>query len=164
MIDLIQTDRNSLELGRKLENSLIQIEQVLSEFISTEIISLEEISQVEVTIEICTKAKIQELNREYRKKDKPTDVLSFPVHQDLREKQTQILFDTLCLGDIFICYDIALDQAKKNEISTFEECVHLIIHGALHLLGYDHEISEDECKLMESLEERLLDKLYLSMN
>ena len=63
------------------------------------------------------------------------------------------------LGDIFICREVALRQAKEFGISIEEEILHLFIHGFLHLCGYDHEISREEEKLMFGLEEKLLEKI-----
>ena len=82
------------------------------------------------------------LNSQYRAKDKITDVLSFPVHDDLRKTVDPTVTNggMLLLGDIFICEGVAIEQAKNNGISLRQEISELFIHGMLHLLGYDHEL------------------------
>ena len=89
--------------------------------------------------------EIQNINKEYRHLDYPTDVISFP---DRTEDY---------LGDIFICIDKAYEQAKTYEHSNNREFAFLLCHGLLHLLGYDHETKEDE-KIMFNLQDEILDK------
>ena len=115
-----------------------------------------DISQLDLSLTLCGKRRIQSLNRVYRKKDKITDVLSFPVHDLYLKKK---LLGHIVLGDIFICLDVAQRQAKEFNISVREEIIHLFVHGFLHLLGYDHEISKKEEKEMFALEEKLIGRL-----
>lgn len=114
------------------------------------------ISQIELSLTLCGKKRIQSLNRVYRKKDKITDVLSFPVHDLYLKKK---LLGHIAFGDIFICLDVAQSQAREFNISVREEIIHLFVHGFLHLLGYDHEISKKEEKKMFALEEKLIGRL-----
>ena len=114
------------------------------------------ISQIELSLTLCGKKRIQSLNRIYRKKDKITDVLSFPVYDLYLKKK---LKGHVVLGDIFICLDVAQRQAREFNISVREEIIHLFVHGFLHLLGYDHEISKKEEKKMFALEEKLIGRL-----
>lgn len=114
-------------------------------------------ADAELSLTLCGKAKIQKLNREYRQKDKATDVLSFPLYENLRKSPEKEPF--LSLGDIFICHEVARRQASTFELSYEEEIVHLLAHGFLHLLGYDHELSTKEDKLMRDLEEKLVMKI-----
>ena len=86
---------------------------------------------------------IQKLNKEYRGIDKPTDVLSFET--DIEED----------MGDIFICVDVARENAKKFNTSLEDELRLLVTHGMLHLCGYDH-IDEKEAEVMEAEEDRCL--------
>ena len=83
----------------------------------------------------------------YRQKDKPTDVLSFPMEDDIM------------LGDIVISLDTAKNQAQEREINVDREVAFLFIHGLLHLLGYDHETSVEDEKEMFALQEEILKKL-----
>ncbi len=89
---------------------------------------------LEVALRLCDDATIRELNRDYRSKDKPTDVLAFAQ----REAQTA---DHALLGDIVISVDTAKRQAKKG---LYAELLHLASHGLCHLLGYDHRDDEEE--------------------
>lgn len=94
-----------------------------------------------------TSDKIKELNNYYRNKNSITDVLSFP--------NDDTSFNSL--GDIFICIERAVKQAKEYEHSVIREIAFLAVHGYLHLLGYDHETIEEE-KEMIKLQEEILNK------
>lgn len=117
---------------------------------------------VQLTMTVCGRRKIQSLNRDYRNKNKVTDVLSFGVHENLREDQGPFhsLGPVVEIGDIFICREKAMLQARGFNITFEMELIHLLAHGLLHLLGYDHEISELEEKKMEALESKLVKKIY----
>ena len=99
---------------------------------------------VEVSLVFVTDSQIRKLNERYRHKNKATDVLSFPMN--VKDKRAKLL------GDIVISADTAKRDAKKKGIRFEEELKFLLIHGFLHLLGYDHEISEREKKRMERKE------------
>lgn len=96
---------------------------------------------------------IRKINREYRKKDSVTDVISFALEDDL----TFIKTEFRVLGDIYICIKKALEQASTYGHSLMRELSFLTVHGILHLLGYDHMIETDE-KIMFELQERILDE------
>lgn len=93
----------------------------------------------ELSIMLCDDGFIHELNREYRGKDKPTDVLSFPMAQEDSVEEP-----TTMLGDVIISVDTALVQANANGHSLLKESTTLLIHGILHLIGYTHDSDEDE--------------------
>ena len=95
---------------------------------------------------------IQKINKEYRKIDKVTDVISFALEDD----KTFSNKDIRILGDIYICLDKALEQAKEYGHSNLRELSFLSIHGLLHLLGYDHMTKEDE-KIMFDLQDKILE-------
>lgn len=120
------------------------------------------VKEVTMTLTLCGKTRIRTLNRQYRQKDKITDVLSFPVHENLRpdKKNRQKNLAHLDLGDLVICREKAFSQAKEFEITYEQEIVHLAVHGFLHLLGFDHEISPKEEKIMEKYEQDLVGKVY----
>lgn len=101
----------------------------------------------EISLLITNDETIHQLNKEYRQKDKPTDVLSFPLDDDTM------------LGDIVISLDTAKRQAEEREINLDRETAFLFIHGLLHLLGYDHETSIEDEKEMFALQEEILKKL-----
>ena len=94
--------------------------------------------------------------RRYRNKDNVTDVLSFPSYDELRRfcPQDQELF----LGDMAICLPQAKRQSRKYEITFMDEFIHLFFHGIIHLMGYDHELSQREEKIMEFWENLALKK------
>jgi len=92
---------------------------------------------VEISIALVDDAAIHALNMEYRGKDAPTDVLSFPMEQDIAVPDVPRL-----LGDVVISVDTALRQAKAGGRSLDDELCHLVIHGVLHLLGYDDATPE----------------------
>ena len=119
----------------------------------------EGVKEIEMTMTLCGAQKIRSLNRDYRNKDKKTDVLSFPVHEELRHGADQMLMSVLNLGDVIICKEVAKKQAKDFKIDLEGETIHLLVHGFLHVLGYDHEISESEEKIMQDLENKLLSKI-----
>lgn len=102
----------------------------------------------EVTIRIVDNAESQQLNNDYRGKDKPTNVLSFPF-----EVPEGIELDLL--GDLIICKQVVEREAKEQQKPLTAHWAHMVIHGTLHLLGYDHIIDE-EAEEMEGLETEIM--------
>lgn len=100
--------------------------------------------------------KIKLLNSKYRSINKDTDVLSFPLHENLFLCEES---GPLCLGDIYISLDKAHAQSIEFDIDFLSELIHLSVHGLLHLMGYDHEISEKEQQIMEDLEQRFIGRI-----
>lgn len=100
----------------------------------------------EVSILLTGDPDIRRLNQEFRNIDQPTDVLSFP--QNAEEEPS--ITGEIILGDVAVSLDTARTQAKEHGLAFEEEIVLLLIHGILHLLGYDHEVSEHEDKKMRS--------------
>lgn len=120
---------------------------------------LEEIqTEIEVSLSFVDNAAIQELNRDFRGIESPTDVLSFPQADD--ENFAFIEGMPLVLGDIVISLERALEQAEEYGHSIEREVLYLAVHGFFHLLGYDHESPEDQ-KAMREREERVLGELDL---
>ncbi len=101
---------------------------------------------------IINNKKIHEINKKYRKIDKPTDVISFAL-EDSKENFTSKI---RMLGDIYISYEKVKSQALEYNHSLVRELCFLAIHGLLHLLGYDHMKKEDEIRMFE-LQKELLD-------
>ena len=97
-------------------------------------------------------AELRGFNREFRGKDYPTDVLSFPIEETLPST------DRL-LGDVIISVDKALEQAKERGRTRDQEMVTLLIHGIVHLLGYDHERSARDARVMKRLENKIYRQL-----
>jgi probable rRNA maturation factor len=100
-------------------------------------------TQAELSLALVTDPEICALNRQYRGKDKPTDVLSFPLADELQPS---------LLGDVVISVETAARQAQRQGHSLREELQTLLIHGILHLLGYDHEVSRREAMRMRRKE------------
>ena len=96
------------------------------------------------------------LNLEYRQKDKPTNVLSFP--SDIPEEVLPML-DAWPMGDLVICIPVVLQEAIDQSKTPIEHFTHMLVHGVLHLMGYDHEPSEADAEEMEALEIKILAKL-----
>ncbi|MFD1438003.1 rRNA maturation RNase YbeY [Acinetobacter terrae] len=96
------------------------------------------------------------LNLEYRQKDKPTNVLSFP--SDIPEEILPML-NAWPMGDLVICIPVVLQEAIDQSKTPIEHFTHMLVHGVLHLMGYDHETSEADAEEMEALEIKILAKL-----
>ncbi|WP_199609344.1 rRNA maturation RNase YbeY [Flocculibacter collagenilyticus] len=105
-------------------------------------------SSYEVTVRIATPEESQQLNSEYRGKDKPTNVLSFPF-------QAPPGIQINLLGDLIVCADVVEHEAKQQNKPLNAHWAHMIIHGCLHLQGYDH-INDEDAEEMEALEVKIL--------
>jgi len=107
-----------------------------------------------LSIRIVDEDESRELNKHYRHKDKATNVLSFPC-----ELAPEVELELL--GDIVICAQVVAREAEEQGKSLHAHWAHMVIHGCLHLAGYDH-IEEEEANIMEALETRLLTELGFS--
>lgn len=123
------------------------IENVILESLNVEGLSTE----VEVSISFVDNAEIKELNKEYRGIDESTDVLSFPMDEDM-------IVPMLLLGDIIISMETAMDQANEFGHSLDREIAYLIAHSMFHLMGYDH-MDEEEKREMRSKEKQVMKNL-----
>lgn len=119
------------------------------------------IKQVFINLYIVTEKDIQTINKKYRKKNKITDVLSFPKYsaQELNKLKTKIIE----LGDIIICEQRLLEQAQEYNHSSQREYAFLLTHGCLHLLSYDHITPELETEMF-NLQENILNTLNITRN
>ncbi|WP_237055010.1 rRNA maturation RNase YbeY [Microbulbifer sediminum] len=111
----------------------------------------EQRDSAELSVRIVDEAESRELNLQYRGKDKPTNVLSFPA--DLPPDLALPL-----LGDLVICAPVVAAEAEQQHKGLFAHWAHMMVHGTLHLLGYDH-IEDAEAETMENLETRILGDL-----
>lgn len=125
------------------------IEEFSQETAST-VLQYLDLLDAELSIVLCNDATIHPLNRDYRGKDKPTDVLSFAQ----REGEFAFFEDNL-LGDVIISMETTRRQADERGHSVETELRVLLVHGILHLLGYDH-IEDDEAEIMEAKEREIL--------
>lgn len=110
----------------------------------------EKIPTAELTIRITDVAEITELNQTYRHKNKPTNVLSFPLEE--------IHNEVPLIGDIVICADVVNQEAHEQNKTLDAHWAHMVVHGVLHLLGHDHEKDHD-ADIMEALEIQILQSL-----
>ena len=111
---------------------------------------------VEISLVITGEKRIRSLNKKYRKVDKITDVLSFEFADGLHSSaETMEPTTTIYLGEIFICYSQVVRQAKQKKHSAKKEISVLLIHGILHLLGYDHRGNYEDSE-MKVLEEKII--------
>jgi len=113
----------------------------------------------DISIRLVNRDESHALNLQYRGKDKPTNVLSFP--SDIPEEMLSLL-DAEPLGDLVICIPVVLQEATEQQKTPSDHFTHLLVHGILHLLGYDHETSEAEAEEMEALEIEILKKLGIA--
>lgn len=106
----------------------------------------------EISVLLCDDAKISTLNRQWRGFDKPTNVLSFPAPGE---------HESLPLGDIAVAFETCEREARADKKIFDDHVTHLVVHGVLHLLGYDHE-TETEAEEMEDTERRILGTLGIA--
>lgn len=107
-------------------------------------------------------AEVHTLNREWRQRDKPTNVLSFPMLE--REELEGLAPDgpPVMLGDIALAHQTCAREAAEKEVTLEAHAAHLIVHGLLHLAGHDHVESDEQAEAMEALETRILAKLGIA--
>jgi len=103
--------------------------------------------------------EVHALNREWRGRDKPTNVLSFPMlgRAELLSLATE--GPPVLLGDIALAYETCASEAEQRGIALRDHAAHLIVHGLLHLAGHDHEISDQDAAAMEALETKALARM-----
>lgn len=116
-----------------------------------------EAEKSEVNIIFVGLEEIHEINKTYRNVDRPTDVISFA----LEDTEDVTIYEERVLGDIYICLDKVHEQAKEYGHTEIREMAFLIVHGLLHLLGYDHMIKEEE-KIMFGLQEEILNEMGIT--
>lgn len=130
--------------------------------------------EVEISVTLVDKDKIQQVNSEFRGIDRPTDVLSFPMMEydspaDFSGESfcTSITLspesEELVLGDILLCAPVVCEQATEYGHSRLREFSFLVVHSLLHLFGYDH-IEEEERRVMESAQREIMEILQISRN
>jgi len=117
------------------------------------------IEDTEISVLLSNNDTIQSLNKNYRNKDKPTNILSFPM--SAQGDDAPIIEDDKrphCLGDLALALDVILQEARDQGKVPQDHLQHLIVHGFLHLLGYDHE-DDSEAQAMEALEIKILARI-----
>ena len=130
----------------------------LKKVVETTLRHIDTQSDCEIGIACVDHAESHKLNLEYRKKDKSTNVLSFP--SDLPDEMAQVL-PSFPIGDLVICIPVVLQEAAEQAKTPLAHFTHMLVHGTLHLMGYDHETSDEDAEEMEALEIEILAKLGL---
>ena len=113
-----------------------------------------ESARAELSIMLTDDARVQVLNRDYRRKDAPTNVLSFPA-------ETVTPDGIVVLGDVVLAFETSVTEAKAQAKTLRAHLSHLVVHGILHLLGHDHVRARD-AERMEALERKILAKLAIA--
>ena len=135
-VEIIRRDKGKELSGRKLKK------------VAQKVLAIVERDRAELCLALVGNQEIQKLNAKFRKKDYPTDVLSFPAPEEMPP-------GVLLLGDVVISVERAKEQAKERGRTLDEEMVTLLIHGVVHLLGYDHERSAKDARIMGRLEKKI---------
>lgn len=131
----------TLSKGRKVPTQKIKSKAI-------RILKLLKENQSELSLALVGNREIRKLNSQYRNKNEPTDVLSFPLEEEFPKGKK-------LLGDVVISVEQAEKQAKEGMKTIEKEIEILLIHGILHLLGYDHEASPKEARQMHRMEKRI---------
>lgn len=151
---------HNFDIINKIEVNLFNFEDKTKDILQTTLNKLYITQSVELTLNIVNNHMISEINEKYRNKKGPTDVISFALEEE-ENLNLNSLTGFRILGDIFISYEKAKEQAKQYEHSLFRELSFLFLHGLLHLLGYDHQTKEQE-KIMFNLQNQILNKLQIT--
>ena len=155
-------DKRWLEAIENIEAIAQHVKDVTFKYIKevepSELLSAER--DINVNLCLSNDEHIHQLNRDFRHIDKPTNVLSFANLDFAGFSQSDDPFEAIELGDIIIAFETTSAQALEQQITLYEHFCHLLIHGFLHLLGYDHQ-EVDEAAAMEGLEIAILAKLNI---
>ena len=116
---------------------------------------------IEISVRLSGDQEVRALNAEWRGKDKPTNVLSFPMLKGDDLSDTNVAGPELLLGDIILARGVCETEAAERGLSVEEHAAHLLVHGTLHLLGYDHH-DDAEAADMETREVRALERLGIA--
>ena len=116
----------------------------------------------EIEVLFASLEEIREINMEQRGIDRPTDVLSFPMEEEPFEAEADPSTDAVLLGSMVLCLEKAKQQAEEYGHSEEREIAFLTVHSVLHLLGYDHELGEEEEREMFAKQEEILQEMGLT--
>ena len=139
-VEIVQRGAGKKLPGRKIKRIALTILELVGE------------KNAELSLALIGNLEIKKLNARYRKKDYATDVLSFPV-------EGIVLKETRLLGDVVVSVEKAVEQARAHGHSSEQELVKLLIHGIVHLIGYDHERSARDARAMRRVEKRIYRQL-----
>ncbi|MFL6743777.1 MAG: rRNA maturation RNase YbeY [Sphingomicrobium sp.] len=116
---------------------------------------------IEMSVTLTGDDEVQALNSKWRGKDKPTNVLSFPMADDLDFARSTVSGPELLLGDIILAHGVCEAEASEKGVPFEQHATHLVVHGTLHLLGYDHQ-DDAQASDMEAREVRALARLGIA--
>lgn len=141
-----------IDLQLASEHTQLPTEQNFTAWVEA-VLTAQQIEQAELTIRVVDEAESQELNLTYRQKDAPTNVLSF-------EMDTDVPLEVPLLGDLVICAPVVAKEAQQQDKPELHHWAHMVIHGTLHLFGYDH-ITDEEAEEMEAVERNILQQFKI---
>lgn len=147
-----------VDIANQCQEHWVPSDVLCKEWINTTLDFLDKDSNCSVSLQFLSPEDSQALNQQYRDKDYPTNVLSFPAN--LPQEVVENL-DASPLGDLAICPAVVEEEARAQNKEVEAHWAHLIIHGCLHLLGFEHE-GEDEAAEMENIEIEVLKKFGIS--
>jgi len=116
---------------------------------------------IEMSVTLTGDEAVRALNAKWRGKDKPTNVLSFPMADDLDFERSNVAGPELLLGDIILAHGVCAAEAAEKGVSFEQHATHLLVHGMLHLLGYDHQ-EDAQASDMEAREVKALARLGIA--
>lgn len=155
---LIDNRQENIKVDDALEILVTQVVDKVLDFEGCE-------EEYEVSISFVNNEEIRSLNMTYRGIDKATDVLSFPMldftEEEEEDDSDEYIDEELALGDIVISMEKTLEQSKEYGHSFNRELAFLLVHGMLHLLGYDHEVEASEGEIFEK-QEKILEEMNLT--
>ncbi len=156
------SEKNSIYLDLQLatEYEPLPTEEQINEWVAAAInqVKSDGNGEYELSVRIVDEDEITSLNKQYRNKDKPTNVLSFPFAFAEEVGNSEIELEIPLLGDIVICAQVVANEAQEQQKLEQAHWAHMVVHGTLHLLGYDH-IDESEAEEMEALETNIISEL-----
>ena len=133
------------------EGTAVPSVDIMTSWVTRAVAEVGGVPNSEVSVRVVSLDEMRELNRDYREKDKPTNVLSFPAGPVTGMPEDE----PLLLGDIVVCASVVHEEAAAQKKTDTDHWAHMLVHGTLHLLGYDHE-ADHEAAAMEALETRIL--------
>ncbi len=140
-----------VDVLRDCADETVPNDDTIEEWIASAVAAATDVPLAEVSVRVVDAATSRALNRDYRDRDKPTNVLSFPAGAVAGMPATE----PLPLGDIVVCADVVAAEAEEHGIPVGDRWGHMLVHGTLHLLGFDH-VEKDDAAAMEALETRIL--------
>lgn len=148
------------KINVNIENNIANKYKIETDYFtstSLKVLKLLELDNKEISLIICDDKFIHNINKQYREKDTPTDVISFAYREE--EFPLNEIDGYEMLGDIFLSLERANEQHFEFATTFREEIIRLLIHSILHLIGYDHVDSEDDAQIMREKEDEIMEKI-----